>query len=202
MRARVTDTAEPNDADPDPLDRVGQTVVNLLQRAADIAEENYDTAVGDAQKVSLQLQAAEDQIKELEAGIEYYKDRADRAESWLRQISLELEQRFVALTDHIAHPDHPAQQAGPPSFGASPPSFGASPPSFGAKRDSSVVNQAMRSILELEKRFVAPPNRRSHQAPTSPIDYPQNYPQKRGSGGVDQLRRAERNHDRPRKGIS
>jgi hypothetical protein len=171
--------------------------VNLLQRAADIAEENYDTAVGDAQKVSVQLQAAEEQIKELEAGIEYYKDRADRAESWLRQISLELEQRFVALTDHIAHPA-PDNPAGPPSFTA-PPRFGTSP-SFGAKRDSSVVNQAMRSILELEKRFVAPPNRRSHQAPTSPPDYPQNYPQKRGSGSLDQLRRTDRNQDRPRKG--
>lgn len=185
MRGHVADTSDtiisfPNDSDPDPLDRVGQTVVNLLQRAADIAEDNYHHAVGDAQKLALQLQAAEDHIKELEAGIEHYKDRADRAESWLRQISLELEQRFVALTDH-RHPV-PAQPTGPVDYTP--------------KRDSSVVNQAMLSqILELEKRFVAS-DRRSHSGSTQQ-NGPLDYAPRRGSSVVDQLRWSTAKSPRP-----
>ena len=78
----------------DPLDTTGYSILGLLQRAAGMAEENSQHALGIAHKLSLQLRAAEDRIKGLEADVQYYRDRADRAEKWLHEISIEIEQQF------------------------------------------------------------------------------------------------------------
>ena len=64
----------------DPLDQAGQTVLGMLQQAAVVAKENCQQALDVAQKISLQLRAAEDRIKDLEADIQHYKERAARAE--------------------------------------------------------------------------------------------------------------------------
>src|ERR1700689_2848885 len=80
----------------DPLDKAGQTILGLLHRAAGIAEENSQHALGVAHKISLQLRAAEDEKKALEADLKHYQDRADRAEKWLHQISDEIERKFFA----------------------------------------------------------------------------------------------------------
>ena len=99
----------------DPLDRTGQTILGLLQRAAGIAEKNSQHAMGIAHKLSLELRAAEDHIKKLETELRYYKDRADRAEEWLRQISLQIEKRFPAPGD--SHPNQePARPTGPEEY--------------------------------------------------------------------------------------
>jgi uncharacterized coiled-coil protein SlyX len=42
----------------------------------------------------MQLRVAEDKIAKLEAEIWSYKDRAERAEEWLRRITLEIEKSF------------------------------------------------------------------------------------------------------------
>jgi hypothetical protein len=57
----------PNDADQ--LDKAGQTILQLLHRAAGVAEENSRHVVETAQKLSHQLRAAEDRIAELEAEV-------------------------------------------------------------------------------------------------------------------------------------
>jgi len=119
MSDRASGTSEsiipfPNAADPDPLDRAGHAVLGLLHRAAGMAEENSQQAVGIAHKLSLQLRAAEDRIKELEAATWHYKERADRAEKWLRQISVEIEQRFFASVD--GRPQAPTGQPGPLAY--------------------------------------------------------------------------------------
>lgn len=96
----------------DPLDSAGQTILGLLHRAAGMAEENSQHALGVAHKLSLQLRAAEDRIKDLEADVRHYQDRADRAEKWLHQISVEIEQRFFGPGDgrrELA----PPRQSGP-----------------------------------------------------------------------------------------
>ena len=80
--------------DADPLDNAGKTVLGLLHRAAEVAEANSQRALDLAHKLSVQLRAAEDHIKELETDIQYYRDRAERAEKWLKQIAAEIEQRF------------------------------------------------------------------------------------------------------------
>jgi hypothetical protein len=48
-----------------------------------------------AQKLSHQLRAAEDRIAELEAEVELYRDKADRAEQWLHKVYTEIEERFI-----------------------------------------------------------------------------------------------------------
>jgi ABC-type transporter Mla subunit MlaD len=83
----------------DPLDRAGQTILSALDRAAGAAEAKYRQAVETTHKVSAQLRAAEDQIRELEGKARYQENRADRAEKWLYQISLEIEQKFLGRAD-------------------------------------------------------------------------------------------------------
>jgi hypothetical protein len=51
----------------DQLDKAGQTILQMLHRAAGVAEENSRHALETAQKLSHQLRAAEDRIAELEA---------------------------------------------------------------------------------------------------------------------------------------
>ena len=52
------------------LDRAGQTILELLSKAADVAEQNSRHAIDTAQRLSHQLRAAEDRIAELEAEVE------------------------------------------------------------------------------------------------------------------------------------
>ena len=93
---------------PDSVDSAGKTILDLIQRAAGMAKENSQHALDVAHKLSLQLQAAEDRIKDLESDVRHYQDRAERAEKWLYQISVELEQRF------LGSPDNRRPQAPPP----------------------------------------------------------------------------------------
>ena len=81
-------------SDVDQLDKAGQTILQLVQKAAGVADENSRHALGMAQKLSAQLQAAEDRIAELEAEVEAYRSRAERAEQWLHRVYSEIEERF------------------------------------------------------------------------------------------------------------
>jgi hypothetical protein len=83
----------------DPLDRAGQAILGLLHRAAADAEANYQQALEMTRQRSAQLRAAEDQIRELEAHARHHQDRAERAERWLYQISVEIEQKFFGRTE-------------------------------------------------------------------------------------------------------
>jgi hypothetical protein len=78
----------------DTLDRAGQTILGLLNRASSAAEANYQQAVEIANKLSGQVRAAEGRMRELEAQVRHHQDRADRAEKWLYQISVEIEKTF------------------------------------------------------------------------------------------------------------
>jgi hypothetical protein len=70
----------------DQLDKAGQSILRLLHKAADVAEENGRHAVDAAQKLSHQLRAAQDHIAELEAQVVAYRDGAERAEQWLDKV--------------------------------------------------------------------------------------------------------------------
>ena len=94
------------------LDAVGQSILSLLHQAAGMAEENSRHAVDVAQKLSFQLQSAEDRIKDLEADVRYFQGRAERAEQWLSQISSEIEQRFFRVADGSRPQDRPQHQKG------------------------------------------------------------------------------------------
>jgi hypothetical protein len=79
----------------DQLDTAGQTILQLIQRAAGVAEENSRHAMEMAQKLSHQLRAAEDRVAELEAEVDTYREKADRAEQWLHRVYTEIEDRFL-----------------------------------------------------------------------------------------------------------
>jgi hypothetical protein len=73
--------------------------VQLIHRAAGFAEENSRHALEMAQKLSHQLQAAEDRIAELEVEVDTYREKAHRAEQWLHRVYTEIEERFLRQSD-------------------------------------------------------------------------------------------------------
>jgi len=60
-----------------------------------VAEENSRHALDMAQKLSHQLRAAEDRMAELEAEVQLYRDKVDRAEQWLHKVYREIDERFI-----------------------------------------------------------------------------------------------------------
>jgi hypothetical protein len=81
--------------DADQLDKAGQSILKLLHKAAGVAEANSQHALEMAQKFSHQLRAAENRIAELEAEVEIYQEKSERAELWLHKIYTEIEDRFL-----------------------------------------------------------------------------------------------------------
>jgi hypothetical protein len=87
----------------DLLDSAGKTILGMLGRAAEMAGEKSKQALDAARELSIQLQAAKDRIRDLEADVRHHEARADRAEKWLYQISLEIEEKFFGpATDQRA----------------------------------------------------------------------------------------------------
>ena len=86
--------AAPSD-EADQLDKAGQTILRLVHKAAGVAEENSRHALDMAQKLSHQLRAAEDRMAELEAEVQLFRDKADRAEQWLHKVYTEIDERFI-----------------------------------------------------------------------------------------------------------
>jgi predicted ribosome quality control (RQC) complex YloA/Tae2 family protein len=85
----------PTDKGNDQLDKAGQSILNLLHKAAGVAEKHSQHALDIAQQLSNQLRAAEQRIADLEAEAERHRDRAERAEQWLHKVYSEIEERFL-----------------------------------------------------------------------------------------------------------
>jgi predicted RNase H-like nuclease (RuvC/YqgF family) len=84
------------------LDPIGQNILDALHKATGLARWNSRYAVDIAQKLSDQLCAAENRITELESQIEklqaecqFYRDKSERAESWLSKISGEIQEQVT-----------------------------------------------------------------------------------------------------------
>ena len=82
--------------DSDPMDESGQAVLAMLQKAAELSNDNCDRAMAMAHKLSIQLGAAEDQISQLQAENMQLQDRAVRAETWLQVIQKEIEEKLLS----------------------------------------------------------------------------------------------------------
>ena len=82
------------DAKSDELDRAGHAILDALRQAAGGVEAKHQQAVETTHKLFAQLRSAEDRIKELETRVRLHADRAERAEKWLYQVSVEIEQKF------------------------------------------------------------------------------------------------------------
>jgi hypothetical protein len=109
---------EPGNAssEADLVDRAGNAILGLVNRAASTAAADLKEARDVAERLALQLQAsrdqlraADDQINALNAEVRRYRDRANRAEKWLQQISSEIEQKFLGAND-----SHPARRRAAP----------------------------------------------------------------------------------------
>ena len=84
----------------DPTDQAGQALIAMLQEAGRLSEENCDRMMAMAQKLSMELRAAQDRIGQLETDLQHYRVRAEGAEKWLELIHHEIEERLlVPLTD-------------------------------------------------------------------------------------------------------
>jgi hypothetical protein len=79
----------------DQLDRAGQTILQMVRNAANLAEANSQQALETAQRLAHQLRAAEARIAELEAERQAYQQRTERAEQWLLRIYTEIEDRLL-----------------------------------------------------------------------------------------------------------
>jgi hypothetical protein len=90
--------AKPEAGD-DPLDRAAQAILGLVHRTANDAKAKNQQTLAVAHQLSAQLRAAEDRIRDLEANARHHQERADRAERWLYQISVEIEKKFYGGDD-------------------------------------------------------------------------------------------------------
>ena len=86
----------------DQPDLTGQNILSLLHQATDLAGGNSRYAVEIAQKLSDQLCTAENRvgelearITELEAEVQLYRDKSEKAEQWLGKISTEIQERVL-----------------------------------------------------------------------------------------------------------
>jgi chromosome segregation ATPase len=82
----------------------------LINRAAISAKESNTEALGAIQELSLQLQAANSRIKELEGQVNHYRVRAERAERWFATISAEIQRQFQDVLERPAEPQ-PSRQS-------------------------------------------------------------------------------------------
>jgi len=86
----------------DQLDKAGHAILQLLHKAAGVAEANNQHALEMAQRFSDLLRTAESQIAELEAVVQLYQERSAQAERWLHRVCTEIEERFIRLPHHAA----------------------------------------------------------------------------------------------------
>ena len=78
--------------DEGPMDQFGYAIAAMLKKAG--ALSNNDRTMAD--ELSQQLLAAEDRITQIERELEWFQNRAVRAEAWLQHIQQELEKNLIA----------------------------------------------------------------------------------------------------------
>ena len=78
-------------AAPNEVEEAGQNILQSLHKAADEAAADREAA----QRLSQQLRKAENRIAELEAEVQLYKAKMDRAKQWLHQLFSQIEERLL-----------------------------------------------------------------------------------------------------------
>jgi chromosome segregation ATPase len=84
------DTGAPMDGGQ--LDTASRVILKLLQKAAGAAEANSRQAL---QRAEHELHATHNRIAELEALVQHYREKSERAEDWLNEILTEIEDRLI-----------------------------------------------------------------------------------------------------------
>jgi ABC-type transporter Mla subunit MlaD len=125
IQAAISDELEAKNtgSEAEIVDRAGNAILGLVSRAANAAAADLKEAREAAEKLADQLRAAHeqlrtahdqlraahDQVNDLKADVRHYQDRTNRAEQWLQQISLEIEQKFLGANNSRA-----VRRAAPP----------------------------------------------------------------------------------------
>jgi hypothetical protein len=78
----------------DRVEAAGLSILRLLRRAADTADQSKRQALDTAEKLAQEVRVAQDRIAQLEGRVATYRDYAERAELWLDKIHAELEQHL------------------------------------------------------------------------------------------------------------
>src|SRR6266852_566497 len=84
-------------------DDSGRSIIALLQKAAEMSKDDCSRAMDLAHKLSFQLRASEERMREAEAEAAHFRDRAARAEAWLVRIHNEVEQMFFPKRERDPH---------------------------------------------------------------------------------------------------
>jgi hypothetical protein len=84
--------------------KLGTLLLLCFGRLVNSSNENVDRAMALAHKLSMELRAAEDRTNQLQAEVELWRDRAARAEQWLRIIQKEIEVILQRRTRVGLHP--------------------------------------------------------------------------------------------------
>ena len=84
------------------VDEAGQAIVAQIRTAADLAKEDCDRAMSLAHKLSMELRAAEDRTNQMVTEVQHWRDRAVRAERWLRTIQDEIEEKLLVRRSFTA----------------------------------------------------------------------------------------------------
>ncbi len=82
-------------SDGNQLDSAGQAILDLLQKANDLAEANSRQALETAETLSKQLHAAEDRIADLEGEVHVWREKSEHAARWMVKIFKEIEERLL-----------------------------------------------------------------------------------------------------------
>jgi hypothetical protein len=72
-----------------------QAILAAVHRTASDAKTRNQQSLKVTHRLSAEMQATEDRIRELEAKVRHHEERADRAEKWLYRITLETEQQLL-----------------------------------------------------------------------------------------------------------
>ena len=80
----------------DTIDKAGQALIAMLQKAAGVTDEEYEQATILAGRLAGDLRTVENRIKQLEAEVAHFRDRAANAEKWLQHISHVIEEQLLA----------------------------------------------------------------------------------------------------------
>jgi hypothetical protein len=78
---------------------LGQSILSLLRTASDRLEGETQQSLSSAHQLSQELHAAKDRIERLEAEVQLYREKAERAQSWLEKIASEVEDRLLKQSE-------------------------------------------------------------------------------------------------------
>jgi uracil-DNA glycosylase len=86
---------KPQPREDDPIDKAGRALIDMLHAAAGVSNEKYERAAILAGQLASELRTSEDRVKQLEAEVSHFRDRAARSEEWLQRIAREIESKLM-----------------------------------------------------------------------------------------------------------